>query len=127
MLKEWLAVALGGMIGTVARHGLNTLAKSWNPLYSPWATLLVNVVGCLAIGWLYRWAMERNLTGHWLEIGARVGVLGGLTTFSSYALEVTHAWNVKPWLAVAILLGHIALGLTALVIGMQLATQAPST
>lgn len=122
MIKEWLAVALGGMVGTIARHALGTLVRSWQPHWLPVATLAVNVVGCFAIGWLFRWSWDRELTNQWWEVGIRVGVLGGLTTFSSFGLEVVNAWHHRPALALAILGAHLGLGLAAVLGGMYLAT-----
>ncbi len=121
MVREWLAVAIGGMLGTLVRHALGTWTRGLNPVYLPLATLAVNVVGCLAIGWLYRWSMDRQLINAWWEVGIRVGILGGLTTFSSFGLEVINAWHQRPAIALAILGSHLVLGLAAVWCGMQLA------
>ena len=122
VIREWLAVALGGMIGTLARHALNSLVRSWHPSWLPLSTLAVNVVGCFAIGWLFRWTSDRELINQWWEVALRVGVLGGLTTFSSFALEVVNAGHHRPSLAIAIVLGHLVLGLLCVIAGMNLAT-----
>lgn len=121
MFKEWLAVALGGMIGTLVRHSLNTSVRHWHPAWLPLSTLVVNVVGCLAIGWLYRWASDREMVNQWWEVALRVGVLGGLTTFSSFALEVVNAWHHRPSFACAIIGAHLAVGLLAVALGIQAA------
>lgn len=78
-----LLVAAGGSIGALARWGVLTAI----PLDAdgfPWATLLVNVVGCLLIG-----AAARRLapaTDVWF--GVVTGCIGGFTTFSAFANEV---------------------------------------
>jgi fluoride exporter len=123
VLREWLAVALGGMIGTLARHALNTVVRNWNPSWLPLATLIVNVVGCLAIGWLFRWTLDRQLTNQWWEVAIRVGILGGLTTFSSFALEVVQAWQERPAIALAIVTAHLALGIVCVLVGMNIAAR----
>ena len=121
MIREWMAVALGGMFGTLARHALNTLVRHWHPAWLPLSTLIVNVVGCFVIGWLYRWSSDRELTNQWWEVALRVGVIGGLTTFSSFALEVVNAWDQRPALACAIVLAHVSIGLVCVMLGMQAA------
>lgn len=80
------AVALGGALGAEARYGL-ALAWPHPPCAWPWATLLTNVSGCLLIGVLMVLVTERH-RGHPLArplLG--VGVLGGFTTFSTYAVD----------------------------------------
>jgi len=122
VIREWIAVALGGMIGTLVRHMLNTSIRSFSPQWLPVSTLLVNVVGCFAIGWLFRWALDRQLSHAWWEVGLRVGVLGGLTTFSAFAIEVFIAWQTRPLLGLAIVAGHLGLGLAAVALGISAAT-----
>ncbi|MGL5809129.1 MAG: fluoride efflux transporter FluC [Nocardioides sp.] len=95
-LREALPViAAGGMIGASARH---LVAMVWATRWPagtaglPWATLGINALGCLLIGWLM--ARVEASPGHRL-LGHRllppfvgIGVLGGFTTFSAYALEI---------------------------------------
>lgn len=86
MLKHILLVALGGAIGSVLRYGSTRLFS--NELFSPfpYATLFVNLVGCFAIGVLY---INLHTHPHYETIKAAlmIGLLGGFTTFSSFALE----------------------------------------
>jgi len=88
MLQQILYVGLGGFIGSSLRFLLGGLAQRVAPLGGfPVGTLAVNVLGCLAIGLLGGLADQRQA----LDVGQRlflmVGVLGGFTTFSSFALE----------------------------------------
>lgn len=76
------AVAVGGGVGALARHGATAL---W-PGASPWTTLAVNAVGCAAIGVLMAMTDERSHRLARPFLGA--GVLGGFTTFSAYAWDV---------------------------------------
>ena len=82
------AVATGGAIGATARWfvswsldsmGAGHVAGAW-----PWATLVVNILGCLMIGFAAR-LVERDATA-WAFVVA--GVLGGFTTFSALAVEL---------------------------------------
>lgn len=77
-------VALGGAIGGAARESVN-LALGGHGF--PWATLTVNVVGSLLIGLLMVYVLEVNPGHRYVRPFLGVGVLGGFTTFSAYALE----------------------------------------
>ena len=84
----WLAVAAGGALGSMARHGVNILFGHLLERATPYATAAVNVAGSLVIGFL----AARIATGrlHWsneLRTFVFVGILGGFTTFSSYMLD----------------------------------------
>ncbi|MEV0090698.1 fluoride efflux transporter CrcB [Streptomyces sp. NPDC050738] len=83
------AISVGGAIGACARYGLS-LAWPVAAGAFPWTTLGVNVVGCALIGVLMVLVSESGRATHPLVrpfLG--VGVLGGFTTFSTYALEVS--------------------------------------
>ena len=83
-------IAAGGMLGALARAGLQHVAPH-PPTGFPWATFSINTSGCLLIGVLM--AVLGHLDGgHPLArpfLG--VGVLGGFTTFSTYAVDVQQA------------------------------------
>ena len=114
MGTTWIAVALGGAIGSLARHGVNVAFLHSAPSAAvPYATFLVNGVGIAVIGLL-----AGLIAAHRLELGASgrtfvfVGLLGGFTTFSSFALDtltlarggagLAAAWNAAGQVAVAI-------------------------
>lgn len=85
----WLAVALGGALGSVARHGMNHLLHSrWPFVRFPAATLVVNVGGCFVIGLLAGLLASERLAFrfYWREF-VFVGILGGFTTFSTFGLD----------------------------------------
>ena len=89
LAREWdllLAIALGGVVGAEARYGVALLLPH-RPGEFAWSTLVVNVSGCLLIGALMVVLLE-VLTPHRLVrpfLG--VGVLGGYTTFSTFAMD----------------------------------------
>ncbi|MGK9067303.1 fluoride efflux transporter CrcB [Stutzerimonas chloritidismutans] len=87
MMRMWLAVVAGGVLGTLIRFGVSTwVASSW-PRHFYLATLAVNLVGCLAIGYLYATFLLRPEWSPELRNGLMVGLLGALTTFSSFSLD----------------------------------------
>ncbi len=123
-MKEWLAVAMGGMIGVSVRHGLSKLFFLLGPTWLPIATLVANLLGCFAIGALAVWSLNNQLQSQWLTIGVRVGLLGGLTTFSSFAFDVVRMWQLHKGQAPYLLaIAHVGLGLLAVIAGMALANR----
>ena len=87
-MKMILAVAAGGAAGSVLRHLVNVLALSWIGPAFPWGTLTVNVVGCFLMGVLVETSALLWSPSPELRAFIAVGFLGGLTTFSSFSLDV---------------------------------------
>ena len=122
MVREWLAVAVGGLIGSILRHGTVNLFSLMSLSWLPIATLVTNFVGCFAIGYLAQWSLAQNLENHWWVVGLRADVLGGLTTFSSFGLDVVRQWqSARPEVAVGLASAHVFLGIGAVIVGMLLA------
>lgn len=74
-------------MGAMLRYGVTVLLKPEQPSGFPLHTFLVNIIGCLVIGWVFAWI---NANGEFPLINLLLvtGVLGGFTTFSSYVAEV---------------------------------------
>ncbi|AXQ29150.1 fluoride efflux transporter CrcB [Solimonas sp. K1W22B-7] len=86
-MNAWLAVLLGGGVGSVCRYGVVRLATAAGATLFPWGTLAVNVVGSLLAGVAYALLAERmNAAPEWRAL-AMAGFLGGFTTFSAFSLE----------------------------------------
>ncbi len=81
------AVSAGGAIGACARYGAGLVWPVGAAAF-PWTTLLVNVVGCAVIGVFMVTIGETGRPHPLLRPFFGTGVLGGFTTFSSYALDV---------------------------------------
>ena len=94
----WMAIAVGGALGSVCRHATNHLIHThWLTTRFPGGTIVVNVSGCLVIGLLSGLLASNRITlpMHWREF-IFVGLLGGYTTFSTFGLDTyllarTHA------------------------------------
>ena len=88
MRTEWIAAGVGGGLGWLARHGMNTLVARRSAHPVPYATLIVNVAGCAVIGVLAGLlASQRISMGPVMRVFVFVGILGGFTTFSSFGLD----------------------------------------
>lgn len=79
------AVALGGAIGSALRYLLG-LALPRAGIAIPWGTLLINVAGSFALGWLLR-ALPASSASPALRLALTVGLCGGFTTFSAFSAE----------------------------------------
>ncbi|ROQ81214.1 fluoride efflux transporter CrcB [Streptomyces sp. NBC_01260] len=81
------AIALGGAAGACARYGASLLWPTATGGF-PWTTLVVNVIGCAAIG-VFMVVISEVWTAHRLvRPFFGTGVLGGFTTFSTYAVDI---------------------------------------
>ena len=91
---SWIAVLLGGALGSAARHGMNLIAARVLGSPTPYATAAVNMIGSFAIGVLAGALATERLT---LTPAERAllftGILGGFTTFSSLALDTLMLWQ----------------------------------
>lgn len=124
-----LAVGLGGACGTLARFGVNRwfdqrpLAVALQRHDIPslmFATLTVNVLGCLLAGLCLVWIEQRVDAAFWRTM-LITGVLGGLTTFSALGLELFALARADRWtLLGATVLTHVGLGLAAVALGWRL-------
>lgn len=121
-MMKIMMVAVGGGLGSVLRY----LVQGWGQRLSngsfPAGTLIVNVVGCLAIGFLNYVFSGPILIRQEYRIGLTVGVLGGFTTFSSFGWETfTMANDGQGLRAIMNLLLSVTLGFCAVLVGYRLA------
>ena len=83
----YLLAALGGALGALARWAVAEALPA-SPTGWPWATLVVNLAGCFLIGLLTAVLISRSPEPAWARPFLGVGVLGGFTTYSAFAVEV---------------------------------------
>lgn len=116
-IRNIIAVGAGSFIGGIARYIVSLAMKGISKGF-PWATVLVNLSGCLIIGLLWgflsRNASESTSWGLFLT----VGLCGGFTTFSTFSkealtmLQTGQIWGFASYIALSILAGIalVALG-----------------
>ncbi len=129
-MLAYVAAALGGALGALARWGVAE-AMPYEPGSWPAATLLVNVAGCLGLGLLIGLVSIRAPGSSWLRPFLGTGVLGGFTTYSTFAVDVvqqaeTGAWGIVAGYLPASVLGGIAAAALGVLGGRALARPRPT-
>ena len=120
----YLLAALGGALGALARWGIAEALPS-SPGGWPWATLLVNLTGCLLLGALIAVLAARSPEASWPRPFLAVGVLGGYTTYSAFAVEVVRMLEAGSGVAaVAYVVVSVVGGVAAVAAGIVAATRA---
>jgi|CXWL01.1.fsa_nt_gi CrcB protein len=92
-MMNLLLVALGGAVGSAARYGVGVAATRWLGHGLPWGTLIVNVVGGVAMGLL---AARTDPAHEPMRLLFGVGLLGGFTTFSAFSIETVRLLEQRP-------------------------------
>lgn len=116
-------VAIGGASGALTRYWIGQGVVRLAGAAAPWATLIVNVLGCALAGVFFAWAGQRQGT-----VGAHalllVGFLGGLTTFSAFSLDALSLWlRGQERLALAYVLANVLLSLGAALVAFLAASR----
>lgn len=121
-MLEYLSIAVGGALGSVARYWVSGFVAERAGMVFPWGTLLVNVSGSLAIGFFAALTDPegRFLVSPTFRQFVMLGIFGGYTTFSSFSLQTLNLARDGEWLAaganavlslvaclVAVWLGHL--------------------
>ena len=124
----WLAVFVGGAVGSVARHAINLAAPRVFGSATPYATAAVNLSGSLLIGMLAG-ALAANRISMTPAERALVftGLLGGFTTFSSFMLDSHTLWQSgSAGKALINLGGQLLVGFALMYLGYRLGSGQPA-
>ena len=114
MIKSLLIVGLGSFVGGALRYGISTLMKEYCSKGFPWGTLVVNLLGCFAIGAIFALFGKYSSTSNGWCLLLTTGVCGGFTTFSTFAnesLQMAQNGNIGSFV------GYVA---TSLIVGLAL-------
>jgi fluoride exporter len=121
-----ILVGIGGALGSMARHGVGAAIARATPVnVTPYATMTVNLAGCLAIGVLAGLvASHRLVMGNGMRAFVFVGVLGGFTTFSSLGLDTfTLAHGGRVGVAAVNVAVQVGVGLALVAAGYAVAAR----
>lgn len=105
-----LAVGFGGFVGATLRYLIGLIPINEATVF-PLKTFLINIVGCVAIGIISIAASKNHSLNPHLILFLKVGVCGGFTTFSTFALETTTLIkNGNALTALFYMLGSVCIG-----------------
>ena len=120
-MMEIISVAVGGALGAVCRYLLGNFISRASGSALPWGTFAINIIGCFCMGLLMTLIVERGLLPAAWRLFLCVGLLGGFTTFSSFAFEAAGLIRDGAWLAACgHLIGQNAGGILLLFAGLAL-------
>ena len=114
-----VAVGLGGALGAVGRYVIMVGAGHWIGHGFPYGTVIVNLVGSFALGALIEvsalvWSPSQEMRAFLV-----VGVLGALTTFSTFSMDAYVLWvRGELWPAAGYVMGSVFFGIAAFFSGM---------
>jgi CrcB protein len=122
-MEKALLVGLGGFLGSVLRYGVGgwvgRLKSGWS---FPLETLLINVTGCLVLGFLAGLSETRGVFSGSTRAFLFIGLLGGFTTFSTFGYETVQLVRDAQWqAAIMSTILQVALGLAGVWAGDVLA------
>jgi CrcB protein len=116
VLVKLLVVGLGGFVGAIARYGISGWVQrgvTW-----PAGTFVVNVAGCLAIGVLLALVEDRQALGPQTRLFLMTGLLGSLTTFSTFGYETFEYLKTSDFrLALGNVAANVIVGVGAVAVG----------
>ncbi len=117
-MTQILVIGLGGFLGAIARYTLSSLVQERFQGQFPVGTLAVNVLGCLAIGVLMTLVEERQMFGPDTRLFLMIGLLGSLTTFSTFGYEaIEFLRDGQVVQSFAMVAAQVILGLGAVIVG----------
>jgi fluoride exporter len=119
-----LLIALFGAVGTLARYGLQGMMQIRAAGAFPYGTLLINLTGCLLLGFLGQLTLNRMLIPPEWRVALTVGFFGGYTTFSSFGWETAKMLEDGEWLrAATYVAASVFAGLVLSITGIHLANK----
>lgn len=116
-MQTVLAIAAGGAIGAVLRHGVNNLFAG----DFPWGIMTCNVAGSFVMGVLVALFADIWHASSPMRAFLAVGILGGFTTFSTFSMDAVLLWERGALMQAAFYtLGSVVLGILGLVAGISI-------
>jgi CrcB protein len=96
-VERLLLISLGGAIGTALRYVTSILAARWFGAEFPYGTLIVNLSGAFVIGLVQEVGTAGLLIPDNVRLFLTTGMMGGLTTYSTFSYETVRLMEVNSW------------------------------
>ena len=96
-MERLLLICLGGGIGAGLRYLVSIVAARWFGAEFPYGTLIVNLSGAFAIGVVQQIGTESLLLPDNVRLFMTTGMMGGLTTYSTFSYETVRLMEVDAW------------------------------
>ncbi len=117
-----LLIAAAGALGALSRYGVSLLAARWLGEDFPFGTLIVNIIGCLLLGFLAQGALINPALSRHVKLAIGTGFLGSFTTFSTFGVETITLLEGGDWGAALANVGlNLVVGLAFAALGMAAA------
>jgi CrcB protein len=96
-VERFLLICLGGAIGTGLRYLTSIFAARWFGAEFPYGTLIVNLSGAFVIGLVQQIGTQSLLIPDNVRLFLTTGMMGGLTTYSTFSYETVRLMEVNAW------------------------------
>lgn len=121
-MSRYIMIGIGGAIGAIARYQVAAMIQARIPVGFPYGTFVVNVSGCLVMGFATALLTERLVVHPNWRFLIPIGFIGAYTTFSTFELETFRAVSEAAWpIAIANVVGSCIAGYLALWAGFIVA------
>lgn len=116
LIKEILFVSIGAVIGALIRYGICSILSQFNLENGisgkQWGIIIVNILGALLIGYV-----SIKTSNHNLKLLLITGLLGSLTTFSTFVMDIVELWNRDHYHSIIYFILNILLGVIFFLLG----------
>ena len=121
-MRDVILVGFGGFLGSIARYALGGVVTQLTAANRfPFGTLVVNLLGCFAMGLVAGYAERSHLLGSSARLFLMTGLLGGFTTYSAFAYESYFLGREQALGLILVNIAvHVVAGLAVLWLGHQL-------
>lgn len=123
LIKTLIYIAIGGALGSVLRFLSSVFVNKYWASSFPLATLIINVLGCFLIGFLFGFFDKHGCQNHDLKYLLITGFCGGYTTFSAFGIENVFLFQSQNYFSAFLYIASsVLLGLLAVWAGIYAST-----
>lgn len=108
-LNIYVAVGIGGIIGSICRYSISVVFASVQGF--PFGTLTANLIGCFVLTFLSYKLVLKNKISPVLFTAATTGIIGSFTTFSTFSVETIQLFSINQLLAIVYIISSLVGGL----------------